>query len=362
MIKLLKHAIFLLSGDKTADNKNEKVIVMKTKNYIVKVLNGMALGLFASLIVGLILKQIGTSMNMDLLVNFGQIAQFTMGGAIGVGVAYSLDSPPLGIFASAVTGMIGGGVIHLVDGQYLLGPGPGEPVGALIGALLGCEISKWIQGKTPFDIVVVPIATIIVGGLGGHFIGPYIAQLMKGLGAIINLGTELQPIPMGIVVAVLMGIFLTLPISSAAIAISLGLSGLAAGAATIGCACQMIGFAFASYRENKIEGVISQGLGTSMLQIGNIVKNPWIWLPSILASAILGPIGTVIFKMENIPTGAGMGTSGLVGQFGTLASMGESGIFGIFLLHFILPAVLALIFSEFLRKSGKIKFGDLKLE
>lgn len=352
-----------LTSDKTAERKREinGEARIKMKNYIVKVLNGMALGLFASLIVGLIVKQIGSFIGLEWMIGFGQIAQWSMGAAIGVGVAHSVDAPPLGIFASAVTGMIGASVINLGQNPITVGPGPGEPVGALIGGLVGAEISKVLKGRTPFDIVIIPMGTIIVGGAAGYFVGPYVSTMMKALGGIINMMTELQPLPMGILVAVLMGIFLTLPISSAAIAISLGLSGLAAGAATVGCACQMIGFAVSSYRENKTSGLISQGLGTSMLQIGNIVKNPWIWMPAILSSAILGPIATMIFKMENIPTGAGMGTSGLVGQFGTISAMGSKGFIGVVTLHFIAPAILSFIFSEYLRKQGKIKLGDMKL-
>lgn len=352
-----------LTSDKTEERNRERTWrgSASMRNYIVKVLNGMALGLFASLIVGLIVKQIGSLMGVEWLINFGQIAQWSMGAAIGVGVAHSVEASPLGMFASAVTGMIGAAVINMGQNPIVIGPGPGEPVGALIGGLVGAEISKILQGKTPFDIVVVPMGTIIVGGAAGHFIGPYVSAMMRALGGVINMMTELQPLPMGILVAVLMGIFLTLPISSAAIAISLGLSGLAAGAATVGCACQMIGFGISSYRENKGAGLISQGLGTSMLQIGNIVKNPWIWIPPILASAILGPMATVVFKMENVPTGAGMGTSGLVGQFGTIAAMGSAGFMGVLILHFIAPAILSLFFSEYLRKKGKIKLGDMKL-
>lgn len=334
---------------------------MKTKKYWVDLLNGMALGLFSSLIIGLILKQIGTWTGIEQLVIFGQMAQLMMGGAIGAGVAYSLGASPLGIFASVVTGMIGAGTIHSDGGSFIIGPGPGEPVGALVGAWVGAEVSKFVQGKTKVDIVLVPGLTIVLGGFAGVLIGPVVAKMMTGIGSVINLVTTLHPVPMGIFVAVIMGVALTLPISSAAIAISLGLSGLAAGAATVGCACQMIGFGVSSYRENKIGGLVSQGLGTSMIQIGNIIKNPWIWLPPTLASAILGPISTELFKMENIPVGAGMGTSGLVGQFGTVTAMGTGALPQIIILHFVLPAVITLAISEYLRKIGKIKLGDMKL-
>lgn len=331
----------------------------KLQEYIVKVLNGMALGLFASLIIGLILKQVGSKLGINLLVQFGQVSQYIMGPAIGAGVAYSIGTSPLGIIASAITGAIGAGTVTFLDGVPVLSIG--EPVGALVASLIGAEFSKLIQGRTKVDIVIVPAGTIIIGGLVGNYIAPLIAQMMLLLGNFINIATELKPIPMGILLSVVMGMILTLPISSAALAISLGLSGLAAGAATVGCACQMIGFAVASYRENKIEGLIAQGLGTSMLQISNIVKNPKIWIPSIISSAILGPISTVLFKMENNKVGAGMGTSGLVGQFGTLEVMGDKGILGIIILHFVLPAVISLIISEYMRKKGFIKFGDMKI-
>ncbi len=331
----------------------------RVKNYIVKVLNGMALGLFASLIIGLILKQLGTYFNLQYLTQFGQIAQYLMGPAIGAGVAYSIGVPPLGVFASIITGAIGAGTVKLglVPSLQI-----GEPVGALIASLAGAEISRLLQGKTKIDIVLVPAGTIIAGGLVGNWIGSFVVELMYWLGNLINVATELHPFPMGIVVSTLMGMILTLPISSAALAISLGLEGLAAGAATVGCSAQMIGFAIASYRENKIGGLLAQGLGTSMLQIPNIVKNPLIWLPPTITSAVLGPLATVVFKMENNKIGAGMGTSGLVGQFGTFQAMGNQAWSGVILLHFILPALLTLFISEYMRKKGLIKTGDMLIE
>lgn len=330
------------------------------REYTIKVLNGMALGLFASLIIGLILKQIGTILGVNILIQFGQVSQYLMGSAIGAGVAYSIGASPLGIFASIITGAIGAKTVVFMD-NGLVTLAIGEPVGAFVAALVGAEFSKMIQGKTRVDIVLVPAATIIVGGLVGYYISPLVASMMTFIGSMINLATELRPIPMGILVSVLMGMVLTLPISSAALAISLGLSGLAAGASTVGCACQMIGFAVASYRENKLGGFLAQGIGTSMLQIPNIIKNPKIWIPSIISSAILGPIATTVFKMTNNEVGAGMGTSGLVGQIATYSVMGKDGLIGIVLLHFILPAIITLVISEFMRKKGWIKFGDMKL-
>lgn len=335
------------------------------RDYITQALNGMALGLFSSLIIGLILKQIGDYTHLEAISSFGRMAQFLMGPAIGAGVAFSVKASPLGIFASIVTGAIGAGTfVPAEEGIFIAKTG--EPVGAFVAALIGAEFSKRIAGKTKVDIVLVPAGTILFGGLAGLFIGPVMTQIMKGLGGLINSATELQPIPMGMIVAVLMGMILTLPISSAALAISLGLSGLAAGASVTGCAAQMIGFAVASYRENGMGGLIAQGLGTSMLQVPNIIRNPLIWIPPTLASAILGPISTFVMKMENNSVGAGMGTSGLVGQFGTIAAMTEIESTGIILvkiaiLHFILPAILTLMISEYMRKKGWIKFGDMKL-
>lgn len=339
---------------------------MGIREYITKTLNGMAQGLFASLIIGLILKQIGVFINIEELVLFGNIAQRMMGPAIGAAVAFSVGAPPLGIFASIVAGSIGAGSIQLND-QSMFIAGIGEPVGSFIAALGAAEFSKIVVGKTKVDIVLVPALTIIVGGFIGIFISPLMSRIMTYLGQFINRATELQPIPMGIVIAVVMGMILTLPISSAALAISLKLSGLAAGASLVGCSVQMIGFAVASFKENGFGGFLAQGFGTSMLQVPNIIKNPLIWIPPIITSAILGPIATYVFKMESNFIGAGMGTSGLVGQFSTVAVMADkvSPIMlysSILLLHFILPAILTFIFSEYMRRKGWIKFGDMALE
>ena len=335
------------------------------REYLIKTLNGMALGLFGSLIIGLILKQIGDFTGIAQLVTYGKMAQYMMGPAIGAAVAYSVGAPPLGIFASIVAGTIGAGSLKpLETGAFVASIG--EPMGSFVAALCAAEFSKLIAGKTKVDIVLVPALTIIVGGMVGTFVSPWIATLMKGLGALINTATVLHPVPMGIIVAMLMGIILTLPISSAALAISLGLSGLAAGASLVGCCAQMIGFAVISYRENGFGGFIAQGLGTSMLQVPNIIRNPMIWIPPTLAGGLLGPVATVLFKMESNSIGAGMGTSGLVGQFGTLAAMSESTpmvemVLKMGALHFILPAILSLLISEFMRKHGMIKLGDMKL-
>lgn len=331
------------------------------KDYIINVLNFMAQGLFSSLIIGLILKQIGEKAGIPGLVLFGTAAQLFMGPAIGASVAFGVKAPPLAVFSSIITGALGAQTIALTSaGAYAIKIG--EPAGALIAALVGAEAGKFIKGKTKLDIILVPATTIIVGGLTSTFVSPFMSSLMAGLGQMINYATELQPIPMGIIVSAAMGMILTAPISSAAIAISLKLNGLAAGAAAVGCSAQMIGFAVASYRENKFGGLIAQGLGTSMLQVPNIIKNPLIWIPPTVASAVLGPIASAVFHMKNTPVGAGMGTSGLVGQFATIEAMGMGSLWLIIILHFIAPAVITLIVAEFMRKKGWIKYGDMRLD
>ena len=331
------------------------------QDYIVNIFNGMAQGLFSSLLIGLIIKQIGLLAGFPSLVGFGDIAQSLMGPAIGAGVAHSIGAPPLAIFASIITGAIGAGSVNFESGSAIIAIG--EPVGAFIAALVGAHIGKLVSGKTKVDIVLVPITTILVGGFVGVYIAPYISSFMNGIGAFINMATNLHPIPMGIIISVAMGMILTMPMSSAAVAISLNLSGLAAGAATVGCAANMIGFAVISFKENGVGGLIAQGIGTSMLQVPNIIRNPLIWIPAIIASAVLGPVSTVILGMESNSTGAGMGTSGLVGQFAVIDTMGPSAevLIQIGLMHFILPAIISLLVAKWMRRRNLIKSGDLKL-
>lgn len=329
------------------------------KKYIIKVLNGMALGLFSSLIIGLILKQLGILIKVDLIVSFGGMAQKLMAPAIGAGVAYSLGAPGLVIFASMIAGAIGGGAVNEVDGKTLLSIG--EPVGAFVSSLISAELGKKIFGKTKIDIILIPAIVITAGGFTGYYCSPVIARFMNYIGEVINFATHQQPFIMGILVSCIMGIALTMPISSAAIGISLNLSGLAAGAAVVGGASHMIGFAVASYRDNKLGGLFSQGLGTSMIQISNIVKKPVIMLPAIISSIILGPVSTLIFKMESNAIGSGMGTSGLVGQISTYSVMGENSLISILLLHFLFPAIISYICASIMRKLGIIRHGDMSL-
>ena len=324
------------------------------RDYITNVLNGMAWGLFSSLLIGLIIKQIGTLAGLEILVDIGNVAQRLMGPAIGVGVAYVLRAPALVVMSCATVGTIGAGTLVFADGTATAVIG--EPVGAFV-------VGRRVAGKTSVDIVLVPLVTIVTGGMTGIYLSPFFAAMMKSLGALINTATELQPIPMGIAVAVLMGMILTLPISSAALAIALNLSGLAAGAATVGCAANMIGFAAISFKENGIGGFIAQGIGTSMLQVPNIIRNPWIWLPAIIASAILGPISTALLGMTSSAAGAGMGTSGLVGQFAMLEVMGHSPevLLQIAVMHFIAPAIISVLVAKWMTRRGIIKAGDLTL-
>ncbi len=336
------------------------------KDYFIDTLGSMALGLFSSLIVGLILEQLGLKLGVNILVDLGVVAKLLMGPAIGIAVAYGRKASALVVFSSAVTGAIGAGTIF-VNEMAQFGIKTGEPMGAFVAAVVGIEIGRIIAGKTKVDIVIVPSLVIITGGIAGKYISPIVSAIMSALGTLINNATVLRPVPMGIIVSVVMGMILTLPISSAAVAIALGLNGLAGGAATVGCCTQMVGFAVASYKENKMGGLIAQGIGTSMLQMPNIIRNPLIWVPPTLASAILGPLSTTLFKMENVPEGAGMGTAGLVGQFGTFAAMSGidsnlSIIMKVLILHIILPAIVTLLISEFMRKKDYIKPGDMKLE
>ncbi|MCR1840172.1 PTS transporter subunit IIC [Murimonas intestini] len=338
-------------------------------------LTGMAQGLFATLIVGTIIQQLGNLIGGEagaIIFQLGKVAAAMTSAGIGVGVAYRFKESPLVVLSAATAGTVGGYASKILAGTLItegnvLLAGPGEPLGAFIAAYIAIEVGHLVSGKTKIDILVTPIVTIMAGSAVGLLAGPPISSFMTGLGAIINWGTEQQPFLMGIVVSVVMGMILTLPISSAALGIIMNLSGLAAGAATVGCCCNMIGFAVASYRENKIGGLLAQGIGTSMLQVPNIVRRPLIWLPAILSSAILGPVGTMLFKMTNNATGSGMGTAGLVGQIMTFQTMVPAEgatvvLLKMSLIHFILPAIVTLLISEFMRKKGLIKFGEMKLD
>lgn len=337
-------------------------------------LSGMAQGLFATLIIGTIIQQIGTLIGGsigDMIFVIGKVAASLTGAGIGIGVAYKFGCSQLVVVSSATAGMVGAFASKLLAGTVLVEgtmvyAGPGEPLGAFLAAYIGIELGQLVTGKTKIDILVTPLVTIGAGSLVGLILGPPITGFMTWLGSLINWGTEQQPFIMGIVVSVLMGMILTLPISSAALGIILNLSGLAAGAATVGC-CNMVGFAVASYRENKVGGLLAQGIGTSMLQVPNIVRKPVIWLPAILSSAILGPVGTMLLHMTSNATGSGMGTAGLVGQIMTWQTMVATEapmvvLIKILVIQIVLPAIVTLAISEFMRKKEWIKYGDMKLD
>ena len=285
-------------------NKNN-VLSKLFHRYFIVALNGMALGLFCTLIIGLIIKQIAINLSGSLssfLLVIASIAMALTGPVIGIGVAHALKAPKLVILASGVVGFLGAfgsnlGTNNLLDQGKLIISGSGDPLGAFIAVVIAAEIGRLISGKTKIDIIITPFVTIIIGGIISYLTGPYLIKGMKILGTFIREATELQPFIMGVVVSVVMGIILTLPISSAALSIILGLSGIAAGASTVGCAAQMVGFAVISFKANRWNGLLAQGLGTSMLQVPNIMRKPVIWIPPIIASAILGPIATIIFRM-----------------------------------------------------------------
>ena len=307
-------------------------------------LSGMAQGLFATLLVGTILEQIGGLIGGTIggyLIVIATVAKKLTGAGIGMGVAAR--------FVFTLTGV-------------------GEPLGAFVAAYLAVELGGLVAGKTRVDILVTPITTLCVGAAAGLSVGVPISAFMTRIGELINWGAVQQPFWAGIIVSILMGIALTLPISSAAIGISLNLSGIAAGAAAVGCASNMIGFAVASFRENGIGGLAAQGLGTSMLQMPNIIRRPVIWLPAIITSAILGPVSTCLLSMPNNATGSGMGTCGLVGQIMAFQTMTQSGysvpsaLILILFMHMLLPGLLAFVISEFMRRRGWIRQGDMKLD
>ncbi len=328
----------------------QKNVTPSLKTYFIDAMGAMAFGLFASLLIGTIFATLGEKTGIQIFNTIAEYAKGATGAALGVSIAYALKAPQLVLLSAATVGIAGNAL--------------GGPVGAFVASIIAVELGKIVSKETRVDILVTPGVTIISGVFMAQFVGPGVSAFMTAFGNLVKTATLMQPFFMGILVSALIGIALTLPISSAAICIMLSLDGLAGGAATAGCCGQMIGFAVLSFRENGVGGLLAQGLGTSMLQMGNIVKNPRIWLPPTLASMITGPLATMVFHMENIPAGAGMGTCGLVGPIGVYTAMGggEGMWSGILLVCFVLPAILTLIFGEALRRLGWIKDGDLKLE
>jgi len=337
------------------NKKQYSTINIFFKTYIVDALSFMAMGLFCSLILGLIIKQIALIPRFDFLKDIAVLLQSVpvVGGSIGMAISLGLKRASLVTISAVAVGALG----------YQFG----GPIGAYLATIVGIESGSLLSKRTPVDIIVTPLVAVVAGGLFAKYCCVPINEWVMSLGAVINRATMLNPFIMGVVVSVFVGCLLTLPISSAALCISIGIGGLAAGAATAGCCSQMIGFAVISYKDNGVGGLISQGLGTSMLQIGNIARKPIIWLAPTLTSAILGPVSTMWFKLTNNAAGAGMGTAGLVGPLGCwdtmAASTDQSMLFiEIISLYFVAPAVLSLFFHFIMKRIGWVKDGDMKLK
>ena len=333
----------------------KKNIIFSAKRYGIDALGAMAQGLFASLLIGTIISTLGEQLGIGILVTVGGYAKGATGAAMAVSIGVALQCPSLVLFSLAAVGMA----------ANELG-GAGGPLAVLVVTIFAAEFGKLVSKETKIDIIVTPFACIASGAAVGYVIGPPISAFMMWLGNLVNINVEQHPVIGGILISVLMGMILTLPISSAAIGVSMGITGVAAGAATIGCCCQMVGFAVASYRENKMGGLIAQGIGTSMLQVPNIVKKPLIWIPPIVSSAILGPVSSAILRMTSTPTGSGMGSAGFVGQIMAWQSMTQTmsvpvAAIEIILMHFVLPALITLAVSEWMRKMKWIKEGDMLL-
>lgn len=363
-----------------------------SKKYFVTAMSAMAQGLFATLLIGTILKTVGQYTGLDFLIDISGFAQGATGMAIGVAIAISLKADLLVVLSSAVVGAMGNaigaiindgliekwavsGKINPTDVFYSAGP-----AGAFFAVIIACEVAKFVSKKTKVDILVTPVVALLVGFFASWLLCPLVAYVMYYLGVFVAAATTFQPFIMGVVVAVVVGMILTLPISSAAIcamifsnsaylvAVTNGTDEgflLAGGAAVVGCCAQMVGFAAMSFKENGVGGLISQGIGTSMLQMGNICKNPRIWIPATVAGAVCGPLSTLVFKLKCQGVAAGMGTCGLVGPIGVITEKGQNPILmwsGLILLCIILPAVISILLTVLLKKIGWIKAGDLTLE
>ena len=352
---------------------NKKGVSLSPKTYFVDAMGTMALGLFASLLMatifGTVLKYVPDGnvfyRLLSLLSRYAPATGGATGAVLGVAVAYALKAPALVMFASGVVGLCGNDmltVINAADGATK--SVAAGPAGAFLCVIVACEVGKLVSGETKVDILVTPAVTLITGMTVAMLICPAVAYVMYWLGYFINYATTIMPFFMGIIISVVVGMILTLPISSAAVCAMISIGGLAGGAAVAGCCAQMVGFAVASFRENKWSGVVAQGIGTSMLQMGNIVKKPIVWLPATLSAAITGPIATCLFGLECSGVSAGMGTCGLVGPIGVFAAMGftAKSVIGVIVVCIVLPAILSLVFSEIMRKLEWIKQGDLKLD
>lgn len=342
-----------------------KDIEFSAKRYGIDALGAMAQGLFASLLIGTIIGTIGTQFSIEILEKISVFAKNVSGPAMAIAIGYALHCSPLVLFSLAAVGYAANEC-----------GGAGGPLAVLFVAIIAAELGKAISKETKIDIIITPLVTILSGAILSVYCAPYIGKAATAVGNAIMWATNQRPFIMGVVVSVIVGIALTLPISSAAICAALSLTGLAGGAALAGCCAQMVGFAVMSYKENKVGGLLAQGIGTSMLQMGNIVKNPKIWIPPILSSAICGPIATCLFKlqMNGAAISSGMGTCGFVGQIGVYtgwvnditlgakASITAIDWIGLVLISFVLPAIITPIIALPLRKIGWIKEDDLKLD
>ncbi len=333
--------------------------------YFVNAMGSMATALFATLLMGTILSTLGAAnaLNLPFLVDIASAASGATGIMLGIAIAATLKAPPLVMYSAGVVGAIANSMVTVFDGAEITG----GPATVFFCAIIATEVGKLVSKETKIDILVTPVVTMLVGYGAARLLATPVSLLMYWLGSFVNNATTIAPVPMGILIAVVVGIVLTLPISSAALCAMIGISGVAGGAAVAGCCAQMIGFAVISFRENRVGGLVAQGLGTSMLQMGNIVKNPRIWIPPTLASAITGPLATAVFSLKCNGVSAGMGTCGLVGPLGVLTATPaeeQSWFFwlGLVLICFVLPALLSLAFSELLRRVGWIKDGDMKLD
>ena len=371
-------------------SKFTNLIKQYAHRYFIKAMGAMALGLFASLLIGTIFDTVATYTHLPFLATVASYAKSATGMAIGVAIAHALGAHPLVMFSAAAVGAMANAMgAVMLDGAIIswAATAKGEqgvfysagPAGAFFAVIIACEIGMLVSKKTKVDVLVTPVVTILCGFGASWLLCPLVSYVMYYLGVFIATATTLQPLLMGIVISVVVGVILTLPISSAAICAMIfsqaaidaaaqagtdeGLL-LAGGAAAVGCCAQMVGFAVASFRENKWGGIVSQGLGTSMLQMGNICKRPQIWIPPTLAAAIIGPVSTMVFKLKCAGVAAGMGTCGMVGPIGVINATEKGPMLwiGLALCCIVLPAVLSLIFSEIMRKLGWIKAGDMLLE
>ena len=342
----------------------KKEISLSPKLYFVDAMGSMAQGLFASLLIGTIFSTLGKYTGISFFNLIASYATKATGAVIGVAIAHALKAPLLVLLSAGVVGMAGNDIAT----TFLIGGAEksltGGPAGAFIAVVIAVELGKAVSRQTRIDILVTPCVTLLSGVAVAALVGPGVGWVMYWIGSFLNYATEMQPVLMGIVISAVVGVILTLPISSAAICAMIGIGGIAGGAAAAGCCAQMVGFAVMSFRENRFGGLVAQGLGTSMLQMGNIVKNPRIWIPPTLVSMITGPLASAVFGLKCEGVSAGMGTCGLVGPLGIITASEHTPMMwvGLVLVCFVLPALLSEAFALVLRRIGWIGKNDMKLE